>query len=521
MPNDAAPWAQGYVSDTSYTDSYFREYTPHHLNYVAALTSNEPRPLAPGYTYCELGCGRGQTINVLAAANPDGRFYACDFNPTHVAAARKLAEQGKLTNLTVLERNFEEMRSEALPEFDFIVLHGVWSWVSAANRGHIVDFIYRRLKPGGLVYVSYNALPGWAPVAPIRKLIQAVSETASGDSIAKSKAGLAFVNQLRAAKVKYVTANPGVDQFVTKLESMPAAYIAHEYINQNWDLFYSSDVARELAPAKLRFVGSATVVENHRALLLPKPQVEMLAALPSREMAELGQDFMINQRFRRDLFMRGGSPLPTAQVQQRLRNMAYGLLRPHADTEFKGRGPLSEYAFESPTARGIAAALAAGPRTVADIAKQPELARTPAAQLHQSLSLLLAAGQVVPCARANAAAAPAAGARFKVPLAFNRVILAESLDVPDHSTLASPLSGAGVAVDVVDRLFLAALATQPPADPVADVWSKFQPRGIGLKRDGKGLVGAEANIAELRRRYDDFRAKILPFLISMGIVEPA
>mgnify|MGYP003342302794 FL=1 len=522
MPNDSAPWAQGYVSDMSYTDHFFREFAAAPLNYVAILNGCEPRPLSNGFTYCELGCGRGQTSVVLAAANPQGRFYACDFNPTHVAAARKLAEAGGVTNLTVLERNFEEMIAEPLPELDFVVLHGVWSWIGAANRRHIVDFIYRRVKPGGIVYVSYNAQPGWAATAPVRKMMQAVSEVTNGDSLTKAKAGLAMVKQLSGLKAKYLAANPIVERFVATLENQSPVYVAHEYLNENWDLFYSCDVARELAAAKLRFAGSATIVENHRQLILTKPMVEMLATLPSREMRELLFDFLINQRFRRDVFVRGGTPMQPALAQRHLNGTAYTLGRPAADVSFKGRGPLSEYAFDNAVSRALVAALAAGPLTLDALMTTPGLAGTPAAQVQQQLSLLVAAGQAAPCARSNPAVpAKIEGAKLRVPLSFNRHVLAESMDSPDHGTFASPLTGGGVTVDVVDRLFLQALLTKPGVDPAADIWSKFKARNIALKRDNKPIPGDEANLAELNRRYAEFRDKHLPFLAGQGIVEAA
>ena len=54
-----------------------------------------------------------------------------------------------------------------LPEFDYIGLHGIWSWISDGNRAVIVDFIRRKLKVGGVLYISYNTQPGWAAMTPM------------------------------------------------------------------------------------------------------------------------------------------------------------------------------------------------------------------------------------------------------------------------------------------------------------------------------------------------------------------
>ena len=69
-------------------------------------------------------------------------------------------------NVTFLEQSFAEALTASMPRLDFIALHGVWSWISGENRCAIVDFINTKLKPGGVVYISYNALPAGPPMRP-------------------------------------------------------------------------------------------------------------------------------------------------------------------------------------------------------------------------------------------------------------------------------------------------------------------------------------------------------------------
>ncbi|RYZ90024.1 MAG: methyltransferase, partial [Moraxellaceae bacterium] len=83
-------WTAGYVSDVEYTAGFYTEQAPGLLNFACILNGVEPVDTSKSFNYCELGFGRGLTVNVLAAANPQGRFYAADFNPAHVAGARQL-----------------------------------------------------------------------------------------------------------------------------------------------------------------------------------------------------------------------------------------------------------------------------------------------------------------------------------------------------------------------------------------------------------------------------------------------
>ncbi len=168
-------WSDGYVLDIQYTSGFYRELAPGHLEFVALLSGVVPPHRGEGATYCELGCGQGFGLNLLAAANPAMQFWGFDFNPAQITNANRLAREAGLQNVTFRDLSFMEalkLPKDALPSFDFIVLHGIYSWISDENRQAIVSFIEQRLKPGGLVYVSYNCMPGWAQVAPLQRLLR-------------------------------------------------------------------------------------------------------------------------------------------------------------------------------------------------------------------------------------------------------------------------------------------------------------------------------------------------------------
>ena len=140
-------WGSGYVTDTAYVHDFCRVQTPAMLSF-AALAKDVATPGGHGeaLAYCDLGCGQGFTANVVAAANPGTRVFAADFNPTHIAGARSLAQTAGLKNIEFHEADFAELLNDpSVPEFDIICMHGVYSWISAENRQTIVAFIRRRL----------------------------------------------------------------------------------------------------------------------------------------------------------------------------------------------------------------------------------------------------------------------------------------------------------------------------------------------------------------------------------------
>src|SRR5689334_10325670 len=109
MSSPYAPPTQGYVLDSSYTDTFFQELSPAWLNYVRALGGAPPRALDTPFTYLELGAGFGHSTVVNAAAFPRGEFHACDFNPEHVDGGRRYASALGVRNVELHESSFERL----------------------------------------------------------------------------------------------------------------------------------------------------------------------------------------------------------------------------------------------------------------------------------------------------------------------------------------------------------------------------------------------------------------------------
>src|SRR5690348_10821467 len=136
---------QSYVLDSRYADTFFQELSPAWLNYVRAINGVPARPLESRFTYLELGAGFGHTTVVNAGAFPRGEFHACDFNPEHIEGGRRYAGALDLGNVAFHEASFERLLEQDLPLFDFIVLHGVYSWVSAESRAAVRRIISEKL----------------------------------------------------------------------------------------------------------------------------------------------------------------------------------------------------------------------------------------------------------------------------------------------------------------------------------------------------------------------------------------
>ncbi|RJF84971.1 methyltransferase domain-containing protein [Azospirillum cavernae] len=505
-------WTDGYVGGIDYIRAFYRDWSPALLSFALTLRGwRPPDALRDGrFTMAELGCGHGLTSAVLAGANPQARFEAMDFNPAHIAGVRRLAGDGGLTNALFLEDSFAEHARRDGPPLDVAALHGVWSWVSAENRAILVDLLRRRLAPGGIAFVSYNALPGTLAHMPLRRLLVERCAEESGPLPERIERAVTFAARLAALGGGWFAGVEGVVERIDSLRGKSANYIAHEYLNRDWTAFYHADVVRELAAAKLEFAGAAVPMEQLDDLTLSPAAQALAAEAGDPAQAETLRDILTNRSFRRDLFIKGGERLSAAERRQALRASRFALLVPADDLPESASTPVGRLPFPRAVHGPLAEALAEGPQSLGALLARTALAAQGDDAVVRALVLLTSLGLVAP-----ALAEDATGDRQAQADRFNAAVLERHRfdDAPGH--LAAPLLGSGVAVSRIEALFL--LAARQGEDPAERAWTHLSADGARLGRDGHYCESAEENLAELRRRHASFTARRLPVLTQLGV----
>lgn len=495
----AGSWSDGYISDINYTFGFYHEMTPAHLA-QAALIRRVRAPAPDGMlNYCELGCGQGYGTNVLAAANPHISFVANDFNPSQIAGARALAAEAGLSNVRFLDDSFAQMVERTdLPEFDIISLHGIYSWISAENRAHIVEFIRRRLKVGGIVYISYNAMPGWAAAMPLRRLLtDEAAHLGNAPIVERIDQAMTLTNELAEMGVGYFNVNPSVGERLKRLGGQSRSYLAHEYFNQDWTPFYVTDVAKELSAAKLYWACSANMIDSFPALTLKSEQQQFLAKINPPIRREMLRDIILNQQFRRDIFVKGSQEIPTAEVDRIWGATVYTLASPRQKISLRVQTPLGQVELQPTVYQPVIDALSQAPASGSQLHAQLAGSGLQLAHVAQAVNVLNALGFVQP-------ALPAHGieARRVQAHRFNDVIMRRALHSGDLVVLASPLTGSGLSVDRIIILFLFAIKQQQ--EPVQFVFQALEKANQRLMRDGKPVASAEENRQELVTLYQSF-----------------
>jgi len=358
----------GYVDDVPYTFHFARELAPAWLDFVVTLCGFEAPSRAAGFTWCELGCGQGLTAAIFAGTHPTGEFHGIDAFEPHIDRARRLCESAGVHNLTLHATDFASACEQGLPKFDYIVAHGVYTWIDAQGRNDMRRFIDRHLKPGGVVFVSYNAMPGWANDGPFQFLVREVAGTIFGSSTEQFIAAVKQVDALTAAGAPALASSYMASGGLEKLrKELPNNYFAHEFLPSAWQPLYVTQVRADMAAAGLVPAGSATICENFDSFVLSRSAREALANIADADVRELARDFFLDQRFRRDVFVRGARRISDEERDHRLSECVFDLQHPIDLVDYGMKTSAGTFDFDNPSARAVVEALRTGPKRVADM----------------------------------------------------------------------------------------------------------------------------------------------------------
>lgn len=502
-------WSEGYVSGLDYNYGYYPALNPS-SHIIPLLMSGLAAPTVEHA--CELGFGQGITINIHAAAG-NAQWHGTDFNPAHTAFARHLADIAgtEAHKLRLSEQSFQEYCArDDLPDFDYIALHGIWSWISDDNRHIIVDFLRRKLKPGGILYISYNTLPGWSTNAPIRHLL-AEYDKEMGDRAHSPQdnilAAIRFGEHILSHSPGLQRRAPRMAESLHNLLTQDPAYLIHEYLNQNWQPMYFSQTQALLQDAKMDYACSARTMENFLPCLFDDSQIAFFESIASPSFAETVKDYMINQQFRCDYWVKGKRPLNPLELEKAWQQLRIILLVDRKDYS-PAMNFIQNIDIRPDMVDPILDQLQDGRiHSVADL--QKTLATSfDSERLFLGLSLLYTKGDIALCASDENIAA-----RRESCHRLNRHIIEQAAVSNTLNYLASPVTGGGIAVNHVSNLFLLAhLQNRPAEDWPAYAWAALNAQNRTLLKDGQRLESEADNLAELRTRHSTFLQKELPLL---------
>jgi SAM-dependent methyltransferase len=508
-------WTAGYVTDIDYTFGCYKELNPLRLK-LPFLNQGLVCPEIS--TACELGFGQGLSVNMHAAASVT-QWCGTDFNPAQVGYAQDLSTVcGSAARL--YDEAFADFCTRSdLPDFDYIGVHGIWSWVNDENRTLIVDFIRRKLKVGGVLYISYNTQPGWAAIAPMQDLLTEHSKVmgVSGEGILKLiDGGLNFTDKLLATNPNYLKANPALAEWSQGLKIENRNYLAHEYFNRNWLPMSFSKMAQWLGPAKVDFACSANFLDHIDQINLTPEQQTFLKEIPDAMFKQTVRDFMVNQRFRRDYWVKGARRLSPLEQVEALRVQKFLSTIQRADVSLKVTGALGEATLQGAVYNLVLDVLANHkPQTLGQLEQVLKSQNIGFTQLVQA-TLILSDREILVAVQDEADISKVRKKTDKL----NAFLMNKARSSADITYLASPVTGGGMAVGRFNQLFMLALVQgkKLPAEWAHFTWHLLAAQGQKILKEGKALETPEDNLAELTAQATTFAEKQLPIVKALQII---
>lgn len=504
------------VLDVEYTWQAYDFLSPLVLDLAAAMSGFKRRRHDEPFTYCDLGCGNAVTLNVLAGCFPNGAFYGADLNPRHIENGERTAEIAGIDNLHLFAKSFEEMLDADIPQMDYIVVHGVMSWVDDVTRRQVTAFAERFLKPDGLLFASYNAAPGWSRHIPIREFLKTLAARQNGDSRTRMARARNMLRMLSSKELPYFKSVPDAQSFVELLCDRDLTYMAHEFLNDAWRPLTFSEVCDVFSGADLAFCGTTDHERRINGEALRK-QLRFGEPEPrGQEPADVENDealisLLLNERFRRDVFCRRSYLSERAETPQ-FDDWVFG-----GDLPLLANGPNAE-ALKKGDAGRLAKALAQGDRTAAAVQADPALATTPA-QFESHLKSLLAAGLAQPFAKPAIATevSKEPDARYRLISPLNRFILTERLLKEKRISIVAPVLGASFNLSATIALLLLAADQAPLGEMGAWAEAELEKRGAQITPNDHTPVETSPLKAEAGR----FIEQRLEMFVRLGVLERA
>lgn len=292
-----APAVNSY-DEVPYDSHPFAQTHPSRLFVVGTLFGMRPAPVAR-CRVLELGSAAGGNLIPIADAFPDSEFVGIDLSARQIADGRQVVAQLGLKNLTLNHASIMDV-DESYGKFDYVVCHGVFSWVPTDVRDKIFAICAANLNPNGIAYVSYNTYPGWHMRGMIRDMMQYHSARFNTPTlkIQQARALLDFLAQSVKQEGPY---SQLLKQELETIRHQADHYLFHEHLEAVNDPVYFHQFAERLTAKGLKYLGEARVQTMVTGNFGPEIDKTLRMLAPDQTQIEQYMDFLRNRMFRESL----------------------------------------------------------------------------------------------------------------------------------------------------------------------------------------------------------------------------
>jgi len=282
---------------------------------VAAKSPSSARVL-------ELGCADGANLLPLAEQYPQASFLGVDLSANQIAAGLRTQAAAGLKNVELRQMDVLQFPASA-GEFDYIIVHGLFSWAADPVREKILAICAAHLAPQGVAYLSYNALPGWNMRRSLRDVMRYHTRliTEPKAKVVQARAVLKFLAD--SVPVENNAYGILLRSELQYLDAQEDNHLLHEYLLGESTPFYFQEFVARAARHALQYLSESNVAQM-LASNFPTQVREKLDQLGNNLVAqEQYMDFLRNRAYRETLLCRGNVAVNRSLSPVTLRPMAF------------------------------------------------------------------------------------------------------------------------------------------------------------------------------------------------------
>ncbi len=298
IKNEATNNVVNSYDEVPYQSYPYAQSQPENLKTLGVLFGMTP-PAIETARILELGCAEGGNIIPHAVRYPKAEFIGVDLSKVQIDAGKVHLKELGLKNIELKCCSITDIDDE-FGKFDYIICHGVISWVPDFVRDKIFEVCTKNLTENGIAYISYNTLPGWNMIRTIRDMMiyHAAGFPTPQEKVQQSRLLLNFVKEsLEGQDTPYANI---LRNEAALLANQSDHYLRHDHLEEENKQFYFTEFLTEAAKHKLQYLSDTSLPSMYLGNM-PQNVTEQLKNLNDVVRTEQYMDFITNRRFRSTL----------------------------------------------------------------------------------------------------------------------------------------------------------------------------------------------------------------------------
>jgi SAM-dependent methyltransferase len=298
--DDAVEGLKADYDTTPYESHAFPQSAPGHLAGIAHLFGLDAPDVSTARVL-EIGCSAGGNLIPFAAWHPEGRAVGIDLSPVQIDQGRQRVAALGLTNVELIQGDIAQFDPAALGQFDFVVCHGVYSWVPESVQQAILAAFRAFLAPEGIGYISYNVYPGWKAKEIIRDamLLRGGAMTTPEEKVSYARGMIDFLQEVAPAESLLAKALSDYSAGNNK-----DYYLLHEELEAFNSPCYLLEMVSRAQEQGLVYLGDSapqTMFATNYGEKVAEPLLKECGH--SQVLLEQYLDFVVNRQFRQSLIV--------------------------------------------------------------------------------------------------------------------------------------------------------------------------------------------------------------------------